>query len=178
MYRTVLKFLDELVLPVLVLISARYISIFITSSWLSAQYVFNWDSTDYLSLPFISFPDSMEGLLLNSLSWLFVVFVISVYLGLILFRAFYFHEALLHPTQAQRIHRKNLQFLVIDSREANYHLFVWLALILLISGLIAGDFLQGRVSSVAFGYLSTNLIVFTILAAIFLLRSKQLANRG
>jgi len=146
-----LKFLDELILPFVILSAARYLGVFATTYLREVQFSFGSQS-DLVSLPFVHFSYFCDRLLANSISWVFVALVLAVFFGFILFRNLHFHADWVHPRVATHLHNKNLEFLIIESKEAFYQAVTWSCLTLALLALATAEFLAGSLALLSFGF--------------------------
>ena len=174
--KEVLKLLDELALPAIFLVSARYLGVF------SSQLVFSTSfsigkETDFWSLPFIHFAGPNGQFTANSLSWTFVAVVVIFYFGLVIFRVLHFHEDHIHPKQSWSIHNKKVNFMIIGQRDVFYQMLAWMILLLFAILLISIDLFSGRLSTAVWGLFFGGSSVL-LLTSVFNLRSKEmLENR-
>jgi len=158
-------FLDELILPIVILVSTRYFGVFISQYWYSITFSFN-EGTDIISLPYIHFAGPAGRFTANSASWLIVGIVISLYFGLTIFRSLHFHKDYFHPKHAWYVHGKNLEFLLIDKKDVLYQSAVWITLSLLFVFLATIDVFSGTLDIFVYGLLF-GIVTVAILTSLF-----------
>jgi len=147
-----IKLIDELILPVVVLVAARYLGVFVAQLGFSVNFSLG-TVTDSFTLPFIHFAGPMGQFIANSLSWTFVTIVMAAYFGLVLFRSLHFHKDYLHPKHAKYVHNKRLEFLLIGKEDSFYQTLVWFGLSLAFIFLATLDLNSVRVSTAVYGLL-------------------------
>lgn len=173
-----LKFLDELVLPLVIVLAARYLGFFIATYLRPVQFSFG-SRSDLISAPFLSFNYQADLLFSNSISWIFIATTLAVLFGFILFRNFYFHGDWIHPRDSARLHGRNMEFLITERKEAFYQAVSWLVLTIFLGILVFIEVLNSQLNAVAFGAIwsiSTCLVLgfFLQLARDGKLRSKDI----
>ena len=147
---SLLKSLDEVILPLVLLLGARYFGVFIYALITPFQFTFS-SNFDLASLPFIKCTGENALRAANSFSWGLTAGVLALVFGFIAFRNLYLHEDWLHPKQATHLHKNRMDHLIINSREAFHQGLSW-GLVVLISMLFSlADFVTGFLSSLAFG---------------------------
>jgi len=164
-----LKFLDELVLPLVILLAARYFGFFASIYLRPVQFSFG-SRSDLVSAPFLNFDWPGHLVFSNSISWFFVACVLAVFFGFILFRNKYFHADWIHPRVVHRLHNKNLEFLITEQKEAFYQASSWCFLTSILLILVITEFLAGQLAVFTFGVawaISVSLIL------VFLLQSAR-----
>ena len=146
---SLLKSLDKIILPLVLLIGARYLGVFLYALINPFQFSFS-RNFDLLSLPFVK--GGQEGLLgANSFSWIFTAAVLALAFGFIAFRNLYLHEDLLHPKQATHLHRSKMDHLIVNYQDAFHQGISWWVVALISLSLALADYLSGTASTVAFG---------------------------
>src|SRR4030066_696148 len=83
-----LKFLDALVLPLVIVLAVRYLGFFVATYLRPIQFDFA-SSSDLASAPFLDFDCPGYLVFANSISWLFVAATLAILFGFILFRNFH-----------------------------------------------------------------------------------------
>jgi len=144
------KLIDKMILPLVLLIAARYLGIFLASYLITIKFSFSSDF-NFWSLPFIRF-ESKQSLITsaNSVSWLVVYLALIVIFGFVLLRNLYFHEHLIHPKFSAKLHIKRLEFLIVDYKEAFYQATAWFILNTIISSIVIAEFLSGLIINSVF----------------------------
>ena len=145
-----LKLLDEAILPFIILAGTRFLGVFLIALIFPVEFSFGGTS-ELVSLPLIKFGGSEDLYFANSFSWGLVGLILAGAFGYFLFRVLTFHGDFLHPKEATRIHRQNLEFLIIDSHEAFHQGIAWVLAALVAITLAAIDFLSGVLAATAFG---------------------------
>lgn len=145
-----LKLFDELILPFVLLAATRYFSIFIVH-WLFSVQLSVGSKFDLLSLPLVSFKDPRDLPSVNSFSWLVTFVALAFFFGFILFRNLHFHENWIEPKVAARLHKKNLEFLITEAREALHQGASWSVITLISIIFVSTEFLNREVSTAIFG---------------------------
>ena len=160
---SLLKSVDELILPAVLLISARYLGLFLYALITPFQFTFS-SNFDLASLPFIKYTGESTLRAANSFSWGLTAGVLALVFGFIAFRNLYLHEDWLHPKQATHLHKNKMDHLIVGSREAFHQGISW-GLVVAISMLLSlADFITGFLSSLAFGTIvSVNASVLALL---------------
>lgn len=169
------KLADKFILPLVFLIAARYLGIFIVGLWLPISFNLGGVS-DLLSLPFLSFAGPAGRFLANSFSWTLVAVLLSFYFGFVLYRSVHLHEDFLHPKQAWRIHNKKLEFLTINPRESLHQTAVWLAISLAVVILASSDLLSKNLSPMVFSSLAS-ISTLLVVVSVLILMGKGLEGR-
>jgi hypothetical protein len=145
-----LKFLDELVLPFVILGAARYLGFFAATYLRPIQFSFG-STSDLVSAPFLHFNCSSDRMFANSISWFFVAAAWALFFGFVLFRNLHFHQDWVHPRAVSHLHNKNLEFLIIERSEAFYQSVSWFFLTGIFLILAAAEFLAGNIAVLVFG---------------------------
>ncbi len=159
---SLLKSLDEVLLPFILLFWARYLGIFITGLAAPIEFTFSW-RIDYVSLPFIQFPRADDLIAANSISWILTGGILAVTFGFIAFRNLHLNEDWLHPKESRGLHHKNMDHFIINSCEAFHQGISWLAVAIIAFALAATDLWFGVVSTLAFG------VIISVAASLMLL---------
>lgn len=168
------NFLDELVLPLVFLVAARYLGLFFSQYWFSINFKFG-EQTDIASLPFIHFAGPAGMFTANSYSWFAIGIVVSLYFGLVVFRSVCFHQDHLHPKNAWHLHNKNLKFLLINQKDALYQMAVWAVLSTSLVFFATIDVSSGVLDPFVYGILF-GVTSVTVLTAVFYNISKRKSN--
>lgn len=145
-----LKFLDELILPFVVVSAVRYLGFFAATYLRPIQFSFS-SRSDLASAPFLSF-NSQAGLLFaNSVSWFFISIALAILFGFIIFRNYYFHADWIHPRATFHLHNQNMEFLIVEKMEAYYQAISWAVLTLCLVVFSAVEVLVGQIQLLVFG---------------------------
>jgi len=169
---SILKLLDKIVLPLVILIAARYIGLFLFGFIPSNTFNFSF-SKQWNTIPFLKLPNE-ASLSANSFSWAFVALVVALYFGFLAFRNLHLNQEFIHPKQARFFHNKNIEFLIVEAREA---LHQNIALVLLSAAnlvFISRDFFRGTLSPLIFGLLLAEISILILFFSQYFVLSKQL----
>ena len=158
-----LKSIDEVILPLVLLLGSRYFGVFLYA--LIAPFQFTVSSNfDLASLPFIKCGGSSNLIAANSFSWGLTAAVLGLTFGFIAFRNLYLHEDWLHPKQATYLHRNKMNHFIVNSREAFHQGISWGVVVLISMLLSVADFVTGVMSALAFGTITaTNASLLALL---------------
>ena len=170
------KFLDEFVLPFVLLVWARYLGLFITSFILPIQFSFSL-KFDLVSLPFVRFGGPEDLILANSVSWLFTGGVLAAVFGFTAFRAHHLHEDRLHPKEAFYLHNKKMEHLIISGYEALHQAISWAATAVTAFFISFSDFLFGHLSTFSFGVILSVCMVLVAALGLGIIRDVNLKSK-
>ena len=160
-----LGLLDKFILPFLILLGTKYISIFIINLLFSFSWKFGFSFYQVFFLPFIYYSDKRQLIVANSLSSLFVVLVLAIGFTWIIFRFQNFHEHHIKPKTASILHQKKMENLILSDAEFHRQLIVWFSLAWFVFIFILLEFLSG---SVILPVLSLNLTVVLFLSLVII----------
>ncbi|OGY24103.1 MAG: hypothetical protein A2172_00990 [Candidatus Woykebacteria bacterium RBG_13_40_15] len=146
-----IKLADELILPLVIIVMTRYLSVFLAALLAPLNFSIGVSSS-FHTLLFLSFSDKNQAVLANFISWMAVATVLAMYFGFVLFRGLHTASEQLHPKYAQDLHKRNLDFLVIDQNETRHQTIGWLAIVVLVSCLMLYDFLSVGLPAFSLGY--------------------------
>jgi hypothetical protein len=169
------KLADKFVLPLVLLIAARYLGVFIVGLWLPISFSMGAVS-DIFSLPFLNFAGPTGLFLANSFSWALIAVLLGLYFGFVLYRSIHLHEDFLHPKQAWHIHNKKLESLTINSRESLHQIVVWLVISFAAVFLALGDLLSKNLSPLVFSGLAS-VATLLVMVSVLILMGKDLEGR-
>ena len=162
---SVLKAIDEFILPFVVFFTARYVGVFV-APFITSTSIELGPKIELTSLPFIDFSNQLDQYFSNSLSWAFTAAILGVFFGFTAFRILHLNESWLHPKEAASIHHKSLQPFVISGEEALHQIIAWSSVTLLALNLAVVDAIVGDLSLVVFGFV---LAVTALLTVLFIL---------
>ncbi|OGY24505.1 MAG: hypothetical protein A2172_02730 [Candidatus Woykebacteria bacterium RBG_13_40_15] len=160
---SLIKTIDELALPVILIVAARYLGIFISAFLTPVKYSFS-TNYDLLSAPFVKFVENTDLFAANSFSWLITSLLVAFISGFVAFRNLYLHEDWLHPKQARHIYKQRLDHFIINANEAFHQGISWFIIAVLILALSIAEFISGALSTLAFGF---TISVSTVLIFLF-----------
>jgi len=170
-----LKFLDELILPFVILVAARYLGVFFATYLRAVQFSFGSQS-DLVSVPFLHFSCLADRVFANLVSWFFVAVALAAFFGFILFRNLHFHQDWVHPRVAAHLHNQNLEFLIVQRKEAFYQALTWFCLTLVLLILAITEFLAGDLAVLVFGFVYGTGVSLIIIFLLELTRDKKLGR--
>lgn len=119
-----LKLVDEAVIPVVLVIGAKICAIFLVTIVLNYPWTFG-RVDDSLSLWFITFSNFNHLIVVSSISDFFAALVAGIGFAWIIYRSEDFGKENLHPKRASHLHRKGLEFLIINTYEAFHQASIW-----------------------------------------------------
>ncbi len=166
------KLLDKALLPLAILISARYIGLFLSSFVLPNWYSFSLNQ-DWNLLPFLKLPKEFT-ISANSFSWAFVALVLALYFGFLAFRNTHLNQDFIHPKEASFFHNKNLEFLIVEAEEAVHQNAALLILSAANLFFITKDFFGGTLSPLIFGILLAEVSILILFFSQYFFLSIQL----
>ena len=147
---SLLKSIDEVILPLVLLLGSRYFGVFLYA--LITPFQFTFSSTfDLASLPFIRCGGSSNLIAANSFSWGLTAAVLGLTFGFIAFRNLYLHEDWLHPKQATHLHKNRMDHLIVGSKEAFHQGISWGLVVAIAMLLSFADLVTGFLSTLVFG---------------------------
>lgn len=146
--KTLLKLIDEAILPAVVLIAAKITGIAILTSYLGLEFTLNLKSLDAVNLTFV-----------NTYSNLFSYGIIIIGLSFILIRAYFFHSSHVAPQITLRLATWNLTTVVTTTYELFHQVVVWLSYLWLLTLLFTlQNYWQLIAPQIAWGSLILTLI--------------------
>lgn len=121
--RILLKLIDEAILPAVLVIATKVISLAVL------VYILDLPVSLQLTLPFpqLNFINQMQLALLNSWSNLAVLIMLTLGLLFILLRAWFLHDTHISPMMTLRLFAWDLQGLIAGSFEVYHQAVVWLS---------------------------------------------------
>lgn len=173
---SLLKSLDEVLLPFILFFWARYLGIFITGLIAPIEFTFSWKLT-YVSLPFIQFSHAGDLITANSISWILTGGVLAVTFGFIAFRNLHLNEDWLHPKVSRNLHHKKMDHFIINSYEAFHQGISWLAVAMIAFALAVTDLWFGVISTLAFGVVVAVVVSLMLLFALSLEQDTKLESK-
>lgn len=156
-----LKFIDKAILPAVLLVAGKVLTIFLLALVFSVPWSFNSINGNY-GFFFINFANSNDAFFLNNLSDFVMLLTVSVGFLWTIFRGSHFREDRLHPITTARLHKSGREGLIIKQRAALTEGLVWLSLSWVVLFLILNNCLQGYTSQVVFGFAAVATLGLTI----------------
>ncbi len=144
------KFLDEFILPAVVVVGTKYISVFLVAAIFSYSWKPGFHLFQIFSIPFVEFANQQSLIVVNSISSLVTSLVLAAGFTWVFFRMQYFHEDFLPPKVSSKLYQKKMEFLIISDREAAHQVTAWFLI-------GAGVFLLNLL-----GFLAGNLVLFVL----------------
>ncbi len=158
--RTLIRLIDQAVVPAILLLSARVISVVMISYLGGIQFAV--DATGFV------FSSHEDYLYVNSYSTIAMVVVLALGLLYILLKAFLFHDTHISPGLSAKLFHYRLSVLIQSSFELYSQGVIWLAYLYLISAvtviLVLSNLIYPWVLwiSLALSFISTGVLVFDI----------------
>jgi hypothetical protein len=121
--RSLLKLIDEAIIPGLLVFAAKLLGLVAVNVWLKLS----WDSSNVSLLPLFSYRSPEAFTLANSWSNVAVLAVILAGLLVVLVRAHIFHTSHISPRLSVSLIRRQLTSLAVTSWDVYHQAVVWLA---------------------------------------------------
>ena len=166
---SLVKTLDEFILPFVLLVAARYLGFFIAIFIAPIQFEFSLKS-DLMSAPFVHFIKIDDLFLANSVSWLFTAAILGIVFGFVAFRSLHLNEDWLHPKETAAFHKKNMSHLLVSGEEATHQVIAWSLATLLALNFSVVDLWLGNLSTLMFGIVVSVSALLTVLYILSLTR--------
>lgn len=141
---SLLKLIDVSILPAVLMVSSKMLGLLLALRILGIT--FSTDIQGFIPklLPAYSSEDS--ALLSQSLSVLFSGIALGLGCGLLLIQAHFFHETHISPKHSAQLVRKGLAKVVTSSFDVFHRIFIWLALMWLVTFISFYETLTNQVS--------------------------------
>lgn len=123
--RTLIKLIDQAIVPAVVLLAVKVVSVVAISSFLKINFAVHRNG--------FVFSSKADYILVNSYSTLAMITVIAVGVLFVLIKAFYFHDSHISPLLTSRVFNLRLSTLIQNSFELYSQGTVWLSYLLLIT---------------------------------------------
>ncbi len=120
--RSLLKIIDEAIIPGLLILAAKVIGLVAANYW----YNLSWDGTTSV-FPLLQYRSEQAFFIANTVSNLFVLAVILVGFLVMLIKAHTLHGSHISPKLSTKLVQKQLTGLVVSSWELYHQAVVWLA---------------------------------------------------
>jgi len=134
--KSIIKLIDEAIIPALVLIVAKMLGLYFTSAVLNLNFEVKVGS--FLSfLPSIHFANLQDYVTAENYSNLAMFLVVSLGTIFVLVRAHFFHSSHIHPNLHAKLERFNLQALVTPSYHLYHQAAIWLLFLWVTVGFLA-----------------------------------------
>lgn len=139
------KLLVEAILPIVLVVGTKYISVFVINYLLSYSWEFSFSASQVFSLPFIQYSSSNDLLIANSISSLVMIMVLGIGFSFVFFRFQHFHEKFISPKIAANLHVSKIESIIFSEVDAHNQLTVWFTLswIVFLTALL--EFLAGSI---------------------------------
>src|SRR3989344_6508056 len=123
--KSIIKLIDEAIIPVLILIVAKMVSLFAVS--LAFNLPFEIKAQGFLNiLPVVIFKNIADYTVAENYSNLAMLIVASLGTLFVLVRAHFFHASHIHPKLHARLVRLNLESLIAPSYHLYHQAAIWL----------------------------------------------------
>jgi hypothetical protein len=158
--RILIKLIDQSIIPAVLLLSTRLISIVLLGRYFGADFTIGYSGVEYTH--------PQDYLLVNSYSTFFMIAVLAVGLFYILLKSFIFHDSHISPGFTARVFSFKLSFFIQSSFDLYSQGVIWLSylyLLMIVSGVMA---LFGLLypwvfyTALVLGVVSTALFVFDV----------------
>jgi hypothetical protein len=124
---SLVKLFDEAILPAFLVVGAKIGGVLLVTK------IFNLDfalvRSSFFNLPLVGYYNSSSLTVVNTVSSVAMVLMITLGLGWVLIKAHHFHASHIHPKVAAKLNQKGLESLIQDSFEIYHQALVWLALL-------------------------------------------------
>ena len=158
--RTLVKLIDQAIVPAILLLCTRLSSIILVSYYFKIG--FSFDSTGFV------FASGRDYLLINSYSTFFMMLVLTVGIFYILFKALIFHDTHITPVLTAKLFNIRFSAFIQSSFELYSQGVIWLAylyLLVVVSGILAfSGLLYNWVFyvSIVLSIISTVILIFDV----------------
>ena len=152
----------DVLLPLVLVLGSKYISVFIINLVLSLEWVFSFSVSQVFTLPFVQYANLADLMLVNSISSTFMIMVLTIGYSVALYRFQYFHENFVEPKVAASLHSKKREYLIFSEVRAHTQITVWFILACSTFLVTLLEFLAGNI--VLF-VLSLNFIIVVLLGS-------------
>lgn len=133
--KSIIKLIDEAIIPVLILIVAKMVSLFAVS--LAFSFPFEIKAQGFLNiLPAVSFKNMADYIVAENYSNFVMLIVVSLGTFFVLIRAHFFHTSHIHPKLHARLVRLNLESLIAPSYHLYHQAAVWIVFLWLSVGFL------------------------------------------
>lgn len=122
--KTLIKLIDEAIVPALVLVAAKIIGVLFISRIKNLVYEINF-RTPFLPLPTLSFYSRQDYITVNSYSNLIMLIAVSLGLLRILLKTNILHETHISPKVTAKLARFRLSHLVSTTLDSYHQALVW-----------------------------------------------------
>lgn len=172
MIKTAYPSFADILLPLVLVLGAKYISVFIINIVLNLEWVFSFSVSQIFTLPFFQYSDLADLVLVNSISSLFMIMVLTIGYTVALYRFQFFHEDFIEPKVSANLHSQKTEYLIFKEARAHIQITVWFILACIIFLISLLEFLAG---SMVLFVLSVNFVIVAILlsATVFDLHQKK-----
>lgn len=151
--KSIIKLIDEAIIPALVLILAKMAGLYISIYFL--HLAFEVKANSFLivlpAINFVSFPDYVKA---ENYSNLAMFLAVSVGTILVLVRAHFFHESHIHPKLQARLASLNMESLIAESYHLYHQAVIWIIFLWLTVGFLIISTILGltypQISIIAF----------------------------
>jgi len=162
MPKTKKTLLADFLLPTVLIIGSKYVSVFIFNLVLFLDWRFAFSAYQVFTIPFIQYKNQTDLIMVSSFSTLIMTMVLAVGYSLALYRFQYFHEKFITPKLAARLYSKKKEHLIFQEARAHNQITVWFAL-------AWSTFLVTLL-----GYLGGTIVLFVVLVIVLLLSSSTI----
>ncbi len=165
------KTIDKIILPFILIVAARYIGIFISVFLTPLSFELSLQ-TDILSAPFVRLSTQDQLVTANSISWIFTALVLGTVFSFLAFRSLHLNHDWLHPKETALFHKKHMSHFLVSGEQTYHQVIAWSLVTLLVLNLAIVDFWLGDLSTLAFGIILSISSLLTVLFTLSLVRDK------
>lgn len=170
-----LKLLDEILLPLTLVVAAKLGGIFLTSYIFQTPWQVSLDSSPY-QIYFINFQSADDVMLVSNFSDLLAAAVCGIGVTWVIFRYHFLNLDTVHPKLSAHLHQRGREFLLSDSYHLYHQAGVWLSLSWIIFSLTFANTLIGYTSSLILGValvtsVGLSLILYGLIRASYALKT-------
>ena len=129
--KVLIKLIDKAIIPALLLLSSRIVSIILVANYLDINYKITKSG--------FVFQSSYDYVKVNSYSVVIMTFLLLIGLGYVLIKSIFFHDSHIKPTTTSRLFSLKAQSLIQNSFEIYTQGVIWLSyayLLLIVAGIM------------------------------------------
>lgn len=158
--RILVKLIDQAIVPAILLIATRVVSIVLISQHYGYEFGISWSG--------FSFNNTEEYVKVNSYSMLSMIIVLTLFLVYVLVKSYIFHDSHIKPGLTAKLFALNAQYFIQDSFEIYTQGAIWVSylyLLTIVSGAMAFFsilYIWVFYVSIALTLISTILFIFDI----------------
>ncbi len=136
MSKSIIKLIDEALIPAIALIVAKMVGLFLSAQLLHLSFTVK-NASLLLVLPKVQFLNIQDYILAENYSNLAMFATAAVGTIFVLVRAHFFHQSHIHPNLQARLASLNLESLIASSYHLYHQALIWITFLWLTSGFLA-----------------------------------------